>query len=317
MNPEPEEIRDAAIAWHLRLRDGDDADWPAFMDWLGADSAHARAYDLVEVADADLEDELRRVLATTPAIEAPSAPRRIDRRWFVAGAGALAASIVGALLLMPARHDFYEVTTRPGEQRVVAVDPATSIALNGATRLRLDRSDPRYASLETGEAQFTVRHDPARPFTLDVGEDRIVDVGTRFNVARRATGLELSVAEGAVLYNPGREAVSVAAGQRLRDTAASGQVRVDRIDAGAVGGWRSGRFIYSATPLGAVAEDLARAIGRPIAVAPALGARPFSGAIVLEPGDRGDPARLATVLQVRIVAFGTGWKMEPAHGATP
>ena len=317
MDLEPENIRGDAIAWHLRLRDGGDADWAAFSDWLAADPAHPRAYAAIEEADFDFDAELRRVLADTLVAETHAAPPRVDRRWFAWGGGALVASIAGALLVLPASHDFYEVATRPGEQRVIALDDATSIALNGGTRLRLDRTDPRHAVLESGEAQFTVRHDPDRPFTLEIGEDRIVDVGTRFNVARRASGLDLAVAEGAVLYNPDREAVPVSAGQRLREDRGSGRVMVERIDAGTVGGWHRGQFTYSGTPLAAVAEDLARALGRPVAVAPAIGARPFSGTIVLERGDRADPARLATVLQVRIVAIGTGWRMEPANGATP
>ena len=38
-------MRDAAIAWHLRLTDGSDADWGGFADWLEADPRHNDIYD--------------------------------------------------------------------------------------------------------------------------------------------------------------------------------------------------------------------------------------------------------------------------------
>ena len=52
----PEAIRDRAIHWVLRQRDGDmpASDWVAFTEWLEADSRHLQAYDLALAADDDL-----------------------------------------------------------------------------------------------------------------------------------------------------------------------------------------------------------------------------------------------------------------------
>jgi ferric-dicitrate binding protein FerR (iron transport regulator) len=47
----PENIRARAIEWHIRLRDGDDATWETFAEWLAEDARHAEAYDGVEAAD--------------------------------------------------------------------------------------------------------------------------------------------------------------------------------------------------------------------------------------------------------------------------
>ena len=47
------DAQDEAIAWRLRLRDGDAGEWVRLTAWLEADPENARAYALVARLDAD------------------------------------------------------------------------------------------------------------------------------------------------------------------------------------------------------------------------------------------------------------------------
>jgi transmembrane sensor len=188
----------------------------------------------------------------------------------------------------------------------VRLEDGTQIALNGGSRLVLDKQNGRTARLEQGEAMFSVVHDETRPFTVDAGGARMLDLGTRFDVMRTARGSEVSVAEGAVLYDPNGAAVRLGAGKMLRRSDASQLVEVSDVDPATVGAWRSGHFVYRDTPLWRVAEDMARATGKAITVDPDVANRVFTGAIVI-PADRtAFSDHLGAVLDVTVAPHGNG-----------
>ena len=234
------------------------------------------------------------------------------RRWTRLGTGVglavaagLAAIVVVPSMMRPGAQP-YVIRTAPGEQRVVIVD-GTRIALNGDSRLRLDHAAARVAVLEQGEAFFTVRHDPAHPFAVQAGGARFQDVGTAFDIVQRADMTRIAVREGAVLYDPGGAAVRLAGGQSLRiadDTAA-----VQTIDTAAVGAWRSGRLLYRDASLSDVALDVARSIGEPVAVDPALAGRRFSGVVMIDPDRARMFRRMAAVMGVTVRRAPQGWQM--------
>jgi transmembrane sensor len=202
--------------------------------------------------------------------------------------------------------------TAPGQRQTVALDATTQVLLNGATRMRFDRHNPRFAALVSGEALFRVRHDDARPFTLEIGNHRIQDVGTVFNVVRNSGEVRVAVAEGKVVYRTAAaQGIPLEAGQALWARSDSGLVRLSTAPAASVGAWERGRLVYSGEPLSQVAADLGRSLGVRIAVAPAIEARPFSGAIVLDGAGPGQLERLKLALNVNLVAGPAGWTMQP------
>jgi transmembrane sensor len=296
-----DQIDNAALDWAMRTGEPDFEDWEAFTDWLEADPRHGECYHLLQ-ADATVLAE-RIPLAPTPFV--PRAPLR--RRWL---AGALAASLAGVVAVgaLQLRADPYVVETAAGTSRVVQLADGSSIALNGGTRLTLDHRNDRVATLESGEALFTVRHDPARPFKVKVGGDELVDVGTIFDVTRSDGRMWVGVAEGALIFNPRAEAVPVPAGRAL--TSVGGEVRVQDIAPGGIGAWRQGRLEFAGAPLSEVAEALSRALGTRFAVAPDIAARPFRGTIALADMKR-DPTRLASLLGVRMQRTPQGWEIAP------
>ena len=319
MGPETEEsARTRAIEWHIRLRDGDDAAWDAFADWLAEDPRHAEIYDMIEQTDLAIEPLLPAIAFHEAANDGDGPakpPVHRTRRWVLAG-GALAASIAAAVAFIPQwSSSRYEVATRNDERRIVTLDPTTTVTLNGATRMVLDHANPRFASLIEGEALFSVRHDSANPFRLTLGDNILEDAGTVFNVVHQAGTVRVAVAEGKIVYNPGRNAVALNAGQALFDQSGSDRVRVTDTNVENVGSWRQGRLVYSNAPLSQVAADLARALGVRIDVAPIIADRPFTGVIALDGSGADQLDRLRPALDVTFDDGPDGWTMKPVAGA--
>lgn len=298
-------IDEAALDWVVRLGDPGFADWDAFTAWLEADARHAERYHALEADAAGLAGLIP---APRPAPPPLVEPRRSSRRGWIAGA--LAASVAGVIGYgaLHSRADPYVVETAPGMTRTISLADGSRIALNGGTRLVLDHGNARIASLDRGEAYFTIRHDAAEPFRVTVGGDELLDVGTAFNVVRDGDGLRVGVAEGAVMLNPRNEAVRLDAGRGLETDGRT--IRLAAVAPGSVGGWRNGMLDYDGAPLAQVVADLSRALGLTVTAAPALAARPFQGTIALD-GLRDDPAKLASLLNVRVRRAGTGWEIVP------
>ena len=307
------EMEVAAIGWVIRLRAARAEDWEAFVGWLEADPAHAEIYDEVALADEALGRLPSNRAAAVPAAREPAPSRHAGRRVFL-GWG-IAAALVGTVGYVSLRsgEDLLTITTPPGERRSLDLVDGSRIDLNGATTVVLDRNRPRQARLEKGEALFTIVHDPARPFGVEAGGTYIKDVGTVFNVVHAGGDVEVAVAEGQVIFNPGREAVSLSPGMTIRTQGR--RASVTRGEAEAVGAWRSGRLSYAGASLSRIADDLSRNIGVPVRVDPALSGRRFSGVIVLDADRALLFRRVAALLEVEARKSGDGWILTSAAGA--
>jgi transmembrane sensor len=228
----PKQINDeeaVAIDWVVRVGDPAFDDWDAFQTWLEADPGHAARYHALS-AEID-ELAVAGVALPAPApVPAGAPPRAAGRRPVWIG-GALAASlavVVGyATLRDPAAP--YAVETAAGAMRTIALADGSTITLGGATRVTLDRHDLRVATLDHGQALFQVHHDARDPFEVMVGGQRLVDIGTTFDVKRSARQTQVAVSEGTVEFEGESAPIRLVAGQGLvaRDGVAPVARRVD------------------------------------------------------------------------------------------
>jgi len=300
-----ETIREQAAAWAVRTSDAAFEDWEAFTVWLEQDSAHARAYDEVMASVIDATEALPVVPPAQNDTDAvPHVPRR---RWF-AGAAGVAAAVAAAFGAWQFVPTTYSVETAPGEVRLVELEGTGQVELAGGSRIVLDRDDPRVATLEQGQALFTIDHDPAAPFTVTVGEDTLVDIGTVFDVTHSAAGMALAVSEGAVVFNPERQNVTVSPGQRLTRPAGSDAYRVSAIGLGQVGEWREGRLTFQDARLADLAADLSRLTGVAVSASELSANQRVSGSLLLEPV-RSDPRSLGGLLGVPVRHNGQSWEI--------
>ena len=299
-------LNDAALDWAVRVADPEFAAWDDFMAWLEGGAGRAEAYDAAVATLALAEAQVAALASPRPeAIPEEVAPMR--RRWIGA---ALAAALVGAvgLNLWNDRARPYVIETPAATQRTLALADGSEIVLAGGSSVELDRNDPRVASVVRGEMLFRVRHQAANPFRVRVGDLRLVDLGTVFDVKRDARVTRVAVSEGTVMVDPDGAALRLDPGQAV--VASGNGLQRLTIDPADVGGWREGRLAFDDATLAEVAADLSRHLARPIAVDPAIAGRTFRG--TLDVRDAGaDPQVLGSLLGVRVRQRDGGWILEP------
>jgi transmembrane sensor len=91
------------------------------------------------------------------------------------------------------------------------------------------------------------------------------------------------------------------------------EVRTSSVDRSTVGSWTRGRLIYRGDPMALVAADLQRNVGVPIAVDPAIAARPVTAVIQLSPRPGEMPPHLESLLGVKLMRQAKGWVLKSAR----
>src|SRR3546814_7062257 len=102
---------------------------------------------------------------------------------------------------------------------------------------------------------------------------------------RNAGTTRVQFAEVKVIYNPDLDKLALDAGATL--LIEPDGVTLGRMTPGDIGGWRTGTLVYAGASLATVSADLARSLGRPIDVAPAIAAQRFTGTLALGDGEAG------------------------------
>jgi transmembrane sensor len=287
-----------AAAWFARLQSdaAQEADWAAFEVWLTADPANPSAFDAVERlwVDLDLAPPTLASREPAPAQVLPFSrrPKRLSWGVWAATGGVAAALVLGIVaprLLKPAPTEPEQtIVTAKGERKTVILADGTRIDLSSASRLnyRFGKRDRR-AELASGEAVFSVTHDPRRPFEVLTGDRRITDVGTVFDVARLDRAVRVTVQQGAVAVAAADATLgaarTVTAGLQLIHLDGEIGSSVQTVDTDAALAWRSGRLVYRDAPLETVVADLSRYFPIPIRVQDRkTAALRFSGVLVLD-----------------------------------
>jgi transmembrane sensor len=195
------------------------------------------------------------------------------RRWAWLAAASLAAVAVGLLVmnrylaLRGSQSDRF--TTRNGEQIEITLADGSRVWLGPKSTLQVNFTRQRRGiQLATGEAFFSVRKDPGRPFVVRSTGGDITAVGTAFNVRAVTDRVTVSVSEGVVAVAPGSplaiqraDAVRVASGQQLTFTADESIKALAIAESPTPGErarWREGVLVYRDEPLRDVVMDVAR-----------------------------------------------------------
>lgn len=309
-----DQIADQAIDWHLRQADMDASAWHRFVEWLEADPRHADAYDRLVLADG-VAGEMQAPRLPEPANDRGFAGWSVGR--WIAGAAACAAAVAAVVVMQPAEPDIYTIQTASGETRQVALGEGSRVEISGGSRLSFDRAHPRAVTLERGQALFHVRHDAADPFVVRSGKLEVLDVGTVFDVARDGSRFSLAVAEGSVMFQPRREAVTLAAGAALSVNEDRREVHVSKVDPALVGGWRNGRIAYSDTPLPQLLAQIQRLYRTKVIADRGLSTRRVTGIITLSGEARRDVPHIASMIGANWRVDGDHWVLTPAGENQP
>jgi transmembrane sensor len=250
-----------AIEWFVRLQAEKcpAEDRLRFEAWLAKDESHQAAYVEAERIWANMDDI--KFMPVSGLAEARSAKPRKSASVLTS----LAFFIVTTALLGGAWLEYSAETvsyaTRMGERRRIDLTDNSHIDLNTDTRVLVRISLlQRSVVLTQGEAVFEVSHDRLRPFTVQVGDLHIRDVGTRFNIRKQSQGATVSVLEGEVELNNGQDVIDVhlSAGDESRYTEATGLGRLQSVEADQLTAWLHGQLVFKRTPLREVALELER-----------------------------------------------------------
>lgn len=202
-------------------------------------------------------------------------PRR-PLGWMLAVAS-LAVLSLGVVLLGRIAPAY---TTGPAEQRVVRLADGSRVHLNVDSRLRVRFSGgERRIDLARGEAFFDVAHDPARPFLVRAGRTEVRALGTRFDVRRDGSALQVTLVQGAVRVarSGSADAWTLRPDETLR-VSTSGRAERRTTDADAATSWTTGRLDFRATPLAEAVAEVNRYGERKVVLdGPGLEARRVSG----------------------------------------
>lgn len=301
------EIERAALSWLVAVNDPAFEAWDEWDRWMAADPRHTEAYWRLAEADAEVVEALASAPARTGAVV--RRPRSLVSRRQAMAAGVAVVMLGAGWFGWSTRSQPWSIETAPGEHRIIMLDDGSRVSMDGGTRLTLDRRSPRDVSLQSGRALFEVVHDDRHPFRVDVGEVQLIDLGTVFDVTRLSDGARVSVSEGIVRVDQGSASATLNPGDSLLAGHKGFERRTIAVED--MAGWREGRLAYSNERLEIVAQDLERALGRPVSMAPVLSGRRFSGSLSTQGNTADLRMRLSRLLDVRIVEDSEGWRIEP------
>ena len=218
-----------------------------------------------------------------------------------AAAAAAAAAVFTPVLswLNPRPVDMTQnVSTTSSELKQITLSDGSRITLGAKTQLSVQYGNCRRTILlETGEALFTVAHDPRCPFRVIAGDGAITALGTEFSVRRTLDRVTVQVAEGSVSVQP-REALAtvemptdnalpnvswpdakLTPGQEVTYLGIQSRSPVESEDSRVATEWLDGRREYHHEPLRYLIADINRYVDETIDLDGDVGKLQFSGLV--------------------------------------
>ncbi len=284
----------AAAAWRVHFAETGETTSEAFEAWLAADPENRAAWTAVEdswSAFGQNAGEFEVLAAKRDARNTLSNSQLQYRRaaapyWKIAAVATLIAGAgIGGMLYWQQKPLDY--STAYNQHDTVTLADGSKIVLDSSTELRVrDRGDMRDLELVRGQARFTIVHDPARPLYVHAGDEKIIDIGTDFNVDRPGGAVVVTLIEGRVaVANEQAHAkpVELKPGEQLSVSPAH-RARIAHVNVSRVTAWQNGELIFDNEPLSSVVRRINRYSAQAVVVADAkAGAMRVSG--VFRAGD--------------------------------
>jgi transmembrane sensor len=303
--PLPTIEEEASDTFVQRLQgDWSPADQAALEARLERDAAFADAYRRVNESWSALDTHAESAQLMGYREEALAYARKLSagrwlkdnryarRPWRTAAAAAcVALGLATAWQLSPYGYTPGQYATGIGEQRIVELPDHSRITLDATTRLQVRYTkDARLIDLKQGQAQFSVAHDPSRPFKVVAGNQTIIAVGTVFTVEYVDQKIHVAMIEGRVAVIPEQASsaaadsstlgssalrigaikhasvhsdqqgatIELSAGEELRVARDGHTVITPKADLEAATAWREGKVIIRTEPLSEAVERVNR-----------------------------------------------------------
>jgi transmembrane sensor len=331
MNATRDSCFEEAAAWHAKWQSASGVGLSAeeVDEWVrwSKDPEHKRAYDAVEfvaqakysleapplptreelAADASDAVELLPSRQSRPQLGAGRSVWRSGAFWRRAAAAVTAAAAVSAAVTFTpvlqwlnfgSAEPVHVVSTTSGEVKHIVLRDGSRVTLGAKTELSVHYGRClRTILLNSGEALFTVAHDPRCPFIVIAGGGAITALGTEFSVRRTLDRVTVQVAEGIVDVQPRDALVSVpwprdpdiphvawpdaklTQGQEVTYAGSQKRSAVASEDPNVATAWLDGRRVYRHEPLAYLVADISRYFDEPIEVDRDVGELQFTGLV--------------------------------------
>ncbi len=250
-----------ALDWVVRLNSGDATrqDASDLAAWRARSAEHEAAFREAVRVRRGLQG-LIEAREAEKVIVFPPRRATVSRRAFVAGGGALAASIVGGVMLARPPMDLWpsyaelmaDYRTGPGERRKIREFAGVVIEMN--TRTSLNKSHDGIDMI-VGEAFVTVERDT--PFRIAAGSGAAEARRAVLNFRHIDGEVCVTCVEGRVSVASGSREANLDAGRQLVYSA-NGFGAVEATDLASATAWRSGQLIFNSQPLGKVVAEVNR-----------------------------------------------------------
>lgn len=250
-----DDAEDAAIGWALFLNEEpDNKELRAeFERWLHENPLNAQAWRQV----AAVSDIIRSAPIERRSVRKRSIMgwrlaqfwRSVPRAWRLTsgfGGAALACCLALLIAVPDLKVRFQADQYAPlGEIRIVQLADGSEVVLAPRSAIAIHMTDAeRHVELVQGEAFFTVHHDAARLFTVQIGAVSVKDIGTAFDVQKAEHQITVRVREGAVHLASSAHPVferDLHAGEW--SSIVDGDIRAGFLPPETIGAWKDGLLI--------------------------------------------------------------------------
>jgi len=293
----------AAAAWRVHFAETGEKTSEAFEAWLAADAENRTAWQAIDNswdAFGQGANELELMAAKRAARDALSNSRMQHHRaalrpWKIAIAATfvIGAALGGILFWQQIPADY---KTAFNVRRTVVLADGSQIMLDSSTELRVrDGVHVRDLELVRGQARFKIVHDPARQLYVHAGQEKIIDIGTDFNIDRPGQAVVVTLIEGRVAVadeQTNAAPMELRAGEQLSASPLH-QPIIAHVDVARATAWQSGELMFDNEPLSSVVQRINRYSAKPVVIADAkTGALRVSG--VFRAGDTQGFLRMVT-----------------------
>jgi len=302
-------IENEALGWLLALADPRFEKWEELTAWLAISPEHARIFNMLQIREAALLEELALQSQTRPRKAPDVEVANDDRPWasrgFLVKFAASVAVLAVGLWITTEHHlkdgpgsAWKEIRTAAGGRNKLQMADGSRVELNGASAVTVAPGG-REARLLTGQAFFTVSHNPSQPFKVIAGDTVITDLGTEFDVVRETGQVTVRVVQGEVGVSiSGRRSVRLGAGQGA--VVSGGSVSTFTASRATTTAWRQGRLHFEDAPMDMVIVQIERTTGLHVQNAPQSAARRFTGTLQLDGPPDALRRRIALLLGVKV-----------------
>ncbi|MFY9152829.1 MAG: FecR domain-containing protein [Prolixibacteraceae bacterium] len=152
-------------------------------------------------------------------------------------------------------------SSEKGSISIIHLEDGSAIWLSSGTSLSLDKNKEgeTTASLN-GEAYFDLIPNPDRKFLVDLGQFKVRDIGTRFNIRayQSEPQISTSLVEGKIemMNNSEKSFLTVKPGEFVDYDKTTNKISVTQQDPSITTAWKEGKFVFIDKPLSEICNEL-------------------------------------------------------------